>query len=97
MTKIDKIMKEIKDDDIEIKVAWIDRNTYGLNVENDKNYIVINLSLFVADTFIHELLHHRYGELTEEQVKDKTNKFLKRLTVAEIMELSVKVIKRRQK
>jgi len=93
MTKeYDRILDFIKEDDFEIILCWIDKNTYGEIHYEPEQKILINIYLLVFDTFIHEYMHEKYPELKglkgEEKINDKTRKFVSRMKVSEIKKLA---------
>lgn len=74
-----------------IKLAWIDKDTFGLcHFVNEE--ITINVMLLIADTFIHELLHHRNPTWSERKVRNKTRDVIHSLTVKDIKEIAIYVI-----
>ncbi len=79
----------------EIKIGWIDKNTFGF-LNNRDDVICLNLFLLIADTFIHEYMHYKYQEFCtgmnyeeeEKFVNEKTKNKILKMKIGEIMEIS---------
>jgi hypothetical protein len=91
--KVRSILKSLKKDKVEVGLGWIDKACYGIYNPTTFPTIVINIHLIVVDTFIHELLHHKFPKLTENQILDRTRKFINRLTKLQITELCQEILK----
>ncbi len=77
----------------EVKYKWLGKKILGeINYLEEKIYI--NIYLFLVDVYIHEILHERYIELSEKQIKIKTDKAIARMTQRQIMRLSRQLLKR---
>jgi hypothetical protein len=86
-------IKEMREGDVLVKIGWIDKGTEGLCQYGEIcSKITINLALLVVDTYIHELIHHRYPHLSEEEVLNKTGATIRKLTKKEIFEIFLAVM-----
>lgn len=93
--KMDNFLQEVKDGEFKVHLKWVDKQTYGLYAITTKGEITIslNLALFIADTFIHELIHHRNPEWSERKVEKNATIIINKMTVKEINKLSDNVLK----
>lgn len=82
-----EIMDFINGNECEIELSWINKNTYGA-VNDDRDKILLNLYLIIAEVIIHEFMHCKYPSASEERIERKTNRKIKRLTVMEITEIA---------
>lgn len=73
-------------EDYEIVFRWIDKNTFGL-IDQEKNRVIINLYLFIAETFLHEYYHNVFPMKDERFVEDKAIKKIHKMKIGEIKEL----------
>lgn len=96
--KAEAFLQEARDREFDIHLRWIDKDTYGLYSISAKDEITVslNLALFIAETFIHELLHHRNPDWSEKKVEKGAAKTIDRMTVNEIHELCNKVLEHSQ-
>lgn len=97
--RTDKLVKflttDVRDGYIELKFGWIDKRTLGgLFEPEDGTKIAINVALMVVDTFIHEIYHYHMPHLTEEQVLEKTQILLDRMTAIQIKEIFSFIVER---
>ena len=87
------LTKEVREGEIDLRFGWINKSTLGGLFEHEsETYIVFNAALMIVDTFLHELYHYHMPNLTEEQVIEKTNRLIRRLTASQIKELFVFVM-----
>jgi len=91
MTREAQIVTEfLKESDWSVMFRWISKENLG-ECDYKKKRISINMELELVDTLVHELLHQRFPNLTETQVKKRTLKYLRRMTVAEIKKLAKRI------
>jgi len=81
--KAKKAIKFITEEPFDIRVGWINKNTFG-DISYYPMKIRINIELLVVDTFIHEVMHEEHPEDTEGEIIKRTRKAIDRMTVKEI-------------
>lgn len=77
----------------EVKYKWLGKKIFG-EIDYVQEKIFINIYLFLVDVYIHEILHEKYVELNEKQIKIKTDKAIARMTQQQIMRLARQLLKR---
>ena len=88
-----KILDFLRERSYTLIFGWVDKRTVGV-IDFEEEKIIINLELFVVDTYIHEYLHAVYPNLNEKKIQKKTICYIKRLTVKEIRQLCKKILKK---
>ncbi|GEM_PF-5913999 len=83
----------LRKSEYEVQFKWLDKNTFG-EIDYFQEKIFINLHLFLAEVYIHEMLHERFVELNEKQIKIKTDKAINRMTNAQIVRLAKQLLRR---
>lgn len=78
-----KLLEYLQSGEFEIQFSWIDKSTLA-RVDPASERIVINLSLHLVETFIHEYLHCQYPQLDEQAICRKTEKMLSRISEKDI-------------
>lgn len=84
-----QIIDFIESQEYELEYCWLTKDVEGV-ICLDTQVIAINICLLVVGTFIHEYLHYKYPELEEEDIIDKTERYIKRLTKKELFEIMFK-------
>lgn len=74
-----KLLEYLQNGDFEVQFSWINKSTLA-RVDPASERIVINLSLHLVETFIHEYLHCQYPKLDEQTICRKTEKMLSRIS-----------------
>ena len=87
MRFIDELEEDVEYGEYGIQFAWINKSTLGI-VDPLAEQVVINFELFLVETFVHERVHMRYPELSEEEVIEKTRHILRKMTVQKIKSVS---------
>lgn len=89
--KFKDLIDFIQSGECSFKFGWIDKNTYGL-LYRDTDVIFINYHLLMAETILHEILHHTTGSDDERKINRQTNRLMKRLTVDEIKKVVLEAL-----
>lgn len=70
---------------------WLSKTVFGCAILEDK-HIVLNLPLMIVEVAIHEMIHCEFPDKSEKWVERETYATLLRLSVAELVDLSGKVL-----
>ncbi len=83
----------LREREYEVKYTWLGKKIFG-EIDYVKQKIFINIYLFLVDVYIHEMLHERYTELSEKQIKIKTDKAIAKMSKQQIIRLARQLLKR---
>lgn len=83
----------LKESEYEVMYKWLGKNFFG-EIDYVEEKIYINIYLFLAEVYIHEMLHEQFITLNEKQIKIKTNRAIARITKKQIMRLARQLLKR---
>ncbi len=83
----------LRKSEYEVQFKWLDKNTFG-EIDYFQEKIFINIYLFLVEVYIHEMLHERFADLSEKQIKIKTDKAIAQMTKSQIMRLAKQLLRR---
>ncbi len=94
------LLKLIKIWDSEIKVDWINKDTWAIfQCSTKKEKIIVNIYLLLVEHLVHEFTHAKNPKLggnvrDEKIVRDKARNFVERMKVNEIKEIAEYLIEK---
>jgi|TARA_Y100000031_G_C8083319_1_gene320701 hypothetical protein len=86
-----EILEFINSGEYRIEADWISKNTFA-HIVPLENLIVLNITLLVAEAFVHEYMHDKYPYLSEKAIIKKTTRMMNRMTVPQIHTVAQKVM-----
>ena len=87
-----KVMKWLSK--FNVQYRWIDKNTYGIAFHDGKKTVILNLWLFLCETYIHECYHLENPEMSEKEVITNTSIAVQNLKDKEIIKIARTLLRR---
>jgi hypothetical protein len=87
----ERLLAFLDGDDYAVSCRWINKNTYGIT-RHDIEEVHINIYAILTSILVHEYLHVRYPQLSEETVDNLADRAMQRLSKSAIIELATRLI-----
>ena len=86
-----RLLNFLDDGDYAVSCRWIDKYTWGIT-RHDSEEVHINVHAVLTHILLHEYLHVEYPRMSEEEVSERTDRGMQRLSKRAIVELGEKVL-----